>query len=45
MIGQSVISLMARVDALEQRVVGHQEADHTPHLPRQGLWHGEDFSI
>lgn len=45
MIGQSVISLMARVDALEQRVVGRQEADHTPHLPRQGLWHGEDFSI
>ena len=45
MIGQSVISLMARVDALEQRIVGRQEADHTPHLPRQGLWHGEDFSI
>lgn len=45
MIGQSVISLMSRVDALEQRVTGHQQADYTPHLPERGLWHGEDFSI
>jgi serine O-acetyltransferase len=45
MIGQSVISLMARVDALEQRVTGRHEAVHGPHLPEGGIWHGEDFSI
>jgi serine O-acetyltransferase len=45
MIGQSVISLMARVDALEQRVTGRHEAGHGPHLPERGIWHGEDFSI
>jgi serine O-acetyltransferase len=45
MIGQSVISLMSRMDALEQRITGYQETDHTPHLPERGLWHGEDFSI
>ena len=45
MIGQSVISLMSRMDALEQRITGHPEASHTPHLPERGLWHGEDFSI
>ena len=45
MIGQSVISLMARMDALEQRITGRQQTDQGPHLPEQGLWHGEDFSI
>jgi len=45
MIGQSVISLMARVDALEQRIAGQAEAFHSPHPPERGLWHGEDFSI
>ena len=45
MIGQSVISLMARMDALEQRVTGRHEASHSPHLPERGIWHGEDFSI
>jgi serine O-acetyltransferase len=38
MIGQSVISLMARIDALEERVTGHhQETGHAPHLPERGL--------
>jgi serine O-acetyltransferase len=45
MIGQSVISLMARVDALERLVAGHTETAHAPRLPERGLWHGEDFSI
>jgi serine O-acetyltransferase len=45
MIGQSVISLMARMDALEQRVTGRHETGHGPHRPERGIWHGEDFSI
>ena len=44
MIGQSVISLMSRVDALEHRIQG-LPAVVTPHAPGQGLWRGEDFSI
>jgi serine O-acetyltransferase len=45
MIGASVISLMSRMDALEQRVVGHGSAIRTPHVPQEGLWRGDDFSI
>jgi serine O-acetyltransferase len=45
MIGASVISLMARVDALEQRLAGPERALHTPHPPEQDIWRGEDFSI
>ena len=45
MIGQSVISLMSRMDALEQRIAGHERTNSTPHLPERGVWHGEDFSI
>jgi len=45
MIGQSVISLMSRVDALEQHLAGYERANSAPHLPEHGVWHGEDFSI
>ncbi|MBI4789224.1 MAG: serine O-acetyltransferase [Chloroflexi bacterium] len=45
MIGASVISLMSRMDALEQRVVGRGSAIPGPHVPDRGLWHGDDFSI
>lgn len=45
MIGASVISLMARMDALEQRMFGRGPEGKVPHRPDQGLWHGEDFSI
>jgi serine O-acetyltransferase len=45
MIGQSVISLMSRMDALEQRIAGYERTNSTPHLPEHGVWHGEDFSI
>ncbi len=45
MIGASVISLMARVDALEQRLRGSEPAAHPLHIPEQGIWRGEDFSI
>jgi len=43
MIGGSLVSLMARVEQLEAQLV-----NPPPHLPapdRDGVWHGEDFSI
>lgn len=43
-IGASVISLMARLDALEQLVTHHAPVTG-PHVPEQGMWRGEDFSI
>ncbi len=45
MIGASVISLMARMDALEQRLNGHGSPIPAPHIPEGGLWRGDDFSI
>lgn len=45
MIGASVISLMSRVDALEQRIRGSEPAARALHVPEQGIWRGEDFSI
>jgi serine O-acetyltransferase len=45
MIGASVISLMSRVDALEQIITGREPVAFGPHVPHNGSWHGEDFSI
>ena len=45
MIGASVISLMSRVDALEQVITGREPVAYGPHVPHNGSWHGEDFSI
>ncbi len=46
MIGASVISLMARVDALEQRLVGRGDgAPRSTRVPEPGGWHGEDYDI
>ena len=42
MIGASVISLMARVDALEQLIVRHETDGHAP-TPE--MWDGHEFSI
>jgi hypothetical protein len=36
---------MARVDALEKIVAGREPRLPLPHLPEQGIWRGEDFSI
>lgn len=44
-IGDSLISLMARVEELEGRVDGLHEAVGVPHAPSMGTWRGEDFSI
>jgi serine O-acetyltransferase len=45
MIGQSVISLMARMDAVERRITGHEDNHPTPYLVEQEVWRGEDFAI
>ncbi len=43
-VGASLIDLIKRVDALEERVDGHSEEQHV-HVPTDGTWHGEDFTI
>jgi serine O-acetyltransferase len=45
MIGQSVISLMSRMDALEQRLSGHTEPQPMPFTVEQGVWQLDDFTI
>jgi serine O-acetyltransferase len=45
LVGVTLTSLMARVDALEIRLNGKEtELDH-PHTPSGGAWDGADFSI
>jgi serine O-acetyltransferase len=44
LIGVSLISLMARVDALEDEVQSHSSIPH-PATPEGRIWHGEDFQI
>ena len=43
-IGVTVTTLMARVEALEQRLNGQGIIPH-PHAPEAGAWRGDDFSI
>jgi serine O-acetyltransferase len=45
MIGASVISLMARVDALEKIVRAREPRVFAPRVSETGVWRGEDFSI
>lgn len=48
-IGDSLVSLMNRVDHLEQQLASQREvlaeALPYPHTPNGGIWRGEDFSI
>jgi serine O-acetyltransferase len=44
-IGESLAALMERVSELEDKLNGHAEHTHVLHIPKQGVWHGEDFSI
>jgi serine O-acetyltransferase len=45
LIGVSLTTLMARVEALENRLEGHETTLPHPHIPEAGTWRGEDFSI
>jgi serine O-acetyltransferase len=47
-IGETVVSLMARVEDLEKYLDDHEHPPapgHKVHAPDQGIWRGEDFSI
>ena len=44
-IGDSLVALMARVEALEQRLEGREAPAPPVHMPEHGVWRGEDFSI
>jgi len=44
-IGETLISLMQRIDELEGRVSVHEEHVTPVHMPDHGVWRGEDFSI
>jgi serine O-acetyltransferase len=44
-IHESLISLMARVEELEQRIDGVHESLSAVRVPDDGVWRGDDFSI
>jgi len=44
-IGDTLTSLIARLEALEQNGHAHPELLPTLHAPDHGIWHGEDFAI
>jgi serine O-acetyltransferase len=45
LIGASLNALIERLEAVEQRLDGHENGDHHANLPEAGAWRGEDFSI
>ena len=45
LVGVSLISLMARVDALEAQLDHHSTNIPHPEMPTGRVWHGEDFAI
>lgn len=44
-LGAMVMTLMSRVDRLEQSAPPEATPPHTPCPDSEGVWHGEDFSI
>jgi serine O-acetyltransferase len=44
-IGETIITLIDRVERLEQKLNGDGLQTSTIHAPEHGIWHGEDFSI
>ena len=45
LVGVTLTSLLSRVDSLEQRFNGHEDSEPQIHIPVEGEWRGEDFSI
>lgn len=45
LVGVSLVDLIKRVEALEEQLDGHEENEPHIHVPTDGTWHGEDFSI
>jgi len=44
-LGDALVSLMARVERLEARLNGEDRKEPAPHIPDHGVWRGEDFGI
>jgi len=44
-LGEALVGLMERVKALEARVALPEEKAPALHMPEEGVWKGEDFSI
>jgi serine O-acetyltransferase len=44
-IGETLVTLIARVEQLEQQLNGNGLHSPAIHAPDHGVWHGEDFSI
>jgi serine O-acetyltransferase len=44
MIGASLVSMMARLDHLEEQVNGHTNKHH-PEMTKEGFWREEDYTI
>lgn len=42
-LGQALVSVMDRLDALERRMDGHPAPEPHPHPPEEGVWKWEDF--
>ncbi len=45
LVGKAIISLMERVEYLEERINGHVTEIPHPHVEEDGSWRGEDFQI
>ena len=44
-LGDALVSLMQRVESLENQLLGEEERESTPHAPVRGIWRGEDFGL
>lgn len=44
-LGDALVSLMQRVETLENRLDGENRREATPHTPDGGVWRGEDFGL
>jgi serine O-acetyltransferase len=44
-LGEALVGLMERVEALEGRIAVPEDGTHAMHIPEKGVWKGEDFSI
>jgi serine O-acetyltransferase len=45
LVGKTLVSLMERVEYLEERINGHVTELPHPHMEKDGSWRGEDFQI
>jgi len=44
-LGDALVGLMRRVEALEEQALVGPDSESTPHAPDRGVWRGEDFGL